>query len=119
MLSDEISYKLLKILENNPSINQRELSREMNISLGKVNYCLKSLISRGMVKARNFYTNSNKRAYSYLLTPTGIKQKSIITARFLKQRIDEYESLKQQIVELSAEVDSHNRVSLNGGTDNE
>lgn len=119
MLSDEISYKLLKILENNPSINQRELSREMNVSLGKVNYCLKSLISRGMVKARNFYTSSNKRTYSYLLTPTGFKQKSIITARFLKQRIDEYESLKQQIAELSAEVENDGTKLRDKHSDNE
>ena len=119
MLSDEISYKLLKILESNPSINQRELSREMNISLGKVNYCLKSLISRGMVKARNFYSSNKKRTYSYLLTPAGIRQKSIITARFLKQRIDEYELLKQQIAELSAEVNGHDEPPVDGRPEND
>ena len=104
MLNDEISYKLLKIIENNPSINQRELSRQMGMSLGKVNYCLKALINRGMIKARNFYNNENKRIYAYLLTPTGIKQKTVITARFLKQKTREYEELKVQIEELSAEV---------------
>ncbi len=112
MISDEISYKLLKILENNPAINQRELSRQMDMSLGKVNYCLKALIGRGMVKARNFYNNDNKRVYKYLLTPAGIRQKTLITARFLKKKLLEYEELKVQIDELSAEVKNNETVEL-------
>ncbi|MBT8040745.1 MAG: MarR family EPS-associated transcriptional regulator [Gammaproteobacteria bacterium] len=96
--------KVLRQIEANPDITQRELARELGVSLGKANYCLKALIDRGWVKANNFRESSSKAAYAYLLTPSGIEQKAKITARFLKQRVREYEQIKQEISELKAEI---------------
>jgi EPS-associated MarR family transcriptional regulator len=100
MLTDEYRYKILKILEANPEISQRDLARELSISLGRVNFCLKALIEKGLLKAANFRNSSNKLAYMYLLTPSGIEEKSVITARFLKIKMQEYQNLEAEIQEL-------------------
>jgi EPS-associated MarR family transcriptional regulator len=100
MLTDEYRYKILKILEANPEISQRDLARELGISLGRVNFCLKALIEKGLLKAANFRNSSNKLAYMYLLTPNGIEEKSVITARFLKIKMQEYQNLEAEINEL-------------------
>ncbi|MFC1605438.1 MarR family EPS-associated transcriptional regulator [Pseudomonadota bacterium] len=100
----DIHLKVLRQIEGNPSITQRELAQELGVSLGKTNYCLKALIDRGWVKVNNFKNSSNKAAYAYLLTPSGIEEKAKITVRFLKQRIEDYEQLKREIAELEAEV---------------
>ncbi|MBX9675355.1 MAG: MarR family EPS-associated transcriptional regulator [Methylotenera sp.] len=100
MLTDEYRYKILKILEANPEISQRDLARELEISLGRVNFCLKALIDVGLLKATNFRNSQNKLAYMYLLTPKGIEEKSVITARFLKLKLQEYANLQVEIEEL-------------------
>ena len=97
MLTDEYRYKILKILEQNPKISQRNLARELGTSLGRTNYCLKALIEVGLLKVTNFRNNRNKLAYIYLLTPSGIKEKSLITERFLKSKLQEYEALEAEI----------------------
>ena len=97
MLTDEYRYKILKILEKNPEINQRYLARELGASLGRTNYCLKALIKVGLLKVTNFRNNRNKLAYIYLLTPRGIKEKALITERFLKSKLQEYEALEAEI----------------------
>jgi len=104
MLTDEYRYKLLKLVENNPQISQREIARQLGISLGKANYCLKALIEVGMVKASNFRNSKNKLAYMYLLTPSGIEAKSVITLRFLKRKVEEHDALLKEIEELRSEV---------------
>lgn len=104
-MQDEVRYKLLKILETNPEATQRELAEELGVSVGKINYCLTALIEKGLVKANNFKNNRNKRAYAYLLTPSGIEEKARITVRFLRKKIDEYEELKNEITRLQKEVD--------------
>ena len=104
VLTDEYRYKILKLVEANPEVSQRELARELGISLGKANYCLKALIDVGLVKAHNFRNNKNKLAYMYLLTPTGIEEKASITMRFLKHKIQEREALLQEIEELRREA---------------
>jgi EPS-associated MarR family transcriptional regulator len=109
MLNDEYRYKILKRLESSPNVSQRALAAELGISLGKVNYCLKALAQKGLVKANNFRNNENKRAYLYLLTPKGIEEKSKVTFRFLKHKIAEYESLKVEIDELKSEMNRTNR----------
>ena len=96
----EIHLKVLRHLENDPEITQRELAKKLGISLGKANYCLKALIDKGLIKAGNFKNSNNKSAYIYLLTPKGIEEKSRITLHFLKRKIDEYENLKKEINEL-------------------
>lgn len=106
-LDQETHYKLLRYLDENPDVTQRELAQELGVSLGKVNYCLKALMSRGLVKARNFKNSSNKRAYLYVLTPTGIEDKAKITIGFLQRKMDEYEKLKLEIKELKREVESN------------
>jgi len=100
----ETHLKVLRQIEANPEITQRELAQQLGVSLGKVNYCLKALIDRGWVKVNNFKNSNNKAAYAYLLTPSGIEEKAKITVRFLRQRMIEYQQLKQEIEELEAEV---------------
>ena len=104
MLTDEYRYKILKLLSENPHISQRELSRELGISLGKVNYCIHALIEKGIVKASNFKNSQNKQAYAYLLTPKGIEDKAKVTARFLNRKLAEYETLQTEIEVLRREV---------------
>ena len=98
--TQEIHLKVLRHLEENPDVTQRELAKELGISLGKANYCLKALIEKGWIKANNFKNNNNKAAYAYLLTPKGIESKAQITVRFLKRKIAEYEALKSEIEQL-------------------
>ena len=101
----EIRYRLLKLLENNPNLTQRQMAEKMGLSLGKFNYCLKELAKKGIVKIERFTTSDRKAAYMYLLTPRGIEEKTRITANFLKRKMAEYEQLKKEIRELSQEVD--------------
>jgi EPS-associated MarR family transcriptional regulator len=104
MNQKDISLDLLRKLEINPECTQRELSREMGVSLGKVNYCMKKLIERGWIKLSNFSHNPNKVGYIYLLTPKGIEQKSKLTSLFLKRKIEEFEMLKDEISRLKLEA---------------
>lgn len=101
---EEFHYKLLKILQDNPDLSQRDLAREIGISLGKTNYCLRALIEKGWVKAASFKRSENKVAYAYLLTPRGIEEKIKATAYFLKRKVAEYESLEKEIEQLRSEV---------------
>lgn len=103
-MDEEIHYRLMRALERNPRLSQRELARELGISLGKANYCLKALIEKGLVKARNFSSNPNKMGYAYILTPSGIEEKASITMRFLRRKVDEYERLEREIEHLRREV---------------
>jgi len=102
--TNDIHLKVLRSIEENPEITQRELAHKLGVSLGKINYCMRALIDRGWVKASNFKNSNNKGAYAYLLTPRGIEQKAKITVSFLKQRIREYEQIKLEIQELEREV---------------
>lgn len=97
MLTDEYRYKILKLVQANPEISQRELAKTLGVSLGKANFCLKALIEVGLLKVTNFRNSQNKLAYMYLLTPTGLEEKSSITMRFLKAKMLEYEVLKKEI----------------------
>lgn len=104
MLTDEYRYKILKELQQDPDISQRELAKRLGISLGKANFCLKALIEKGLVKVDNFKNNSNKIGYLYLLTPTGAEEKASITRRFLGRKLAEYEALEAEINQLRMEV---------------
>jgi EPS-associated MarR family transcriptional regulator len=104
VISDEHRYRLLKLLAERPSVSQRELARELGVSLGKANYCLTALINKGWVKAQNFKNSDNKRAYVYLLTPGGIEEKATVTFSFLRRKINEYEVLRAEIENLRHEV---------------
>jgi EPS-associated MarR family transcriptional regulator len=104
MLSDEVRYKLLKLLEPNPALSQRDVARHLGVSLGKANYCLKALIDKGWVKAANFKNSRKKAAYMYLLTPRGIEEKARVTTEFLQIKIREYEALKEEIDQIRDEA---------------
>lgn len=106
MLTDEYRYKILKLVQTKPEISQRELAKHLGISLGKTNFCLKALIEKGLLKATNFRNSQNKLAYMYLLTPNGVEEKSKITVRFLKAKIQEYELLQAEINMLLQEAKS-------------
>mgnify|MGYP001422895370 CR=1 FL=1 len=103
-MQDDITYKLLKSIEENPSHSQRELSQSLGISLGKLNYCLKALIDKGLVKVDSFKRNPNKAGYRYLLTPKGIEEKAVVTRRFLQKKMAEYEEIKREITQLRKET---------------
>ena len=100
MLNDEDRYRILKRLAVDPDVKQRELAHELGISLGKVNYCLKALLEKGLLKVKNFRNSENRRVYMYYLTPQGIREKSGMTLRFFRQKTAEYEALKSEIEEL-------------------
>ena len=106
MPSEDARYHILKKLESNPDISQRELARQMGVSLGKVNYCLQALIEKGLVKAGNFSKSDHKSRYLYVLTPEGIESKARMTKRFLKRKIAEYETLKAEIEEIQKELET-------------
>ncbi|MEX0828041.1 MAG: MarR family EPS-associated transcriptional regulator [Haliea sp.] len=100
----EHQLRVLRLLQDQPDITQRQMAQELGISLGGLNYCLKALVAKGWVKMDNFSRNPNKLKYSYLLTPRGVKGKTALTARFLKRKLTEYEELKREIRSLQAEV---------------
>jgi len=104
MLSEELRYKLLRLLEPNPHLSQRELARELGMSLGKVNYCLRALMDKGWIKVANFKNSRNKVAYMYLLTPRGLEAKARLTTRFLQIKMREYEALKIEIEQIRTEA---------------
>ena len=97
MPNQQSKYQLLKSLEQDANLTQRQLSEELGISLGKVNYCLKSLIQKGFVKINNFKNSNHKLQYSYLLTPKGIEEKAKLTIEFLKLKTEEYNALKEEV----------------------
>ncbi len=99
-----IHLELLRKIEANPEYTQRELSQEMGVSLGKVNYCIKKLFERGLVKLSNFKSNSNKSRYIYLLTPKGIEQKTRLTVSFMERKLKEYDELKAEIESLQKDI---------------
>ena len=104
MLNDETRYRILRELERDPQLSQRELAESLGVSVGKTNYCLRALVDRGLVKVKNFRRSGNKLAYAYQLTPRGIADKARVTRRFLQSKLKEYESLQSEIEELRREV---------------
>ena len=105
-MSSELQFRVLRLLESNPQLTQRELSKSLGASLGGVNYCLNALISKGFIKIGNFKNNKNKWVYAYLLTPKGITEKTALTGAFLKRKMKEYQQLKEEIETLSQEINS-------------
>jgi EPS-associated MarR family transcriptional regulator len=104
VLTDEYRYRILKLLEADPQASQRKIADELGISLGRVNFCLKALVKKGLVKVNNFRNSEHKRAYLYLLTPKGIEAKAHVTAEFLRIKLQEYEALKRELEELQREA---------------
>jgi len=105
MSNQELEYKTLKVLEQHPQMTQRQLSKELGVSLGKAHYVLKALVEVGWIKLENFQRSDNKLGYAYLLTPAGVLEKAKITRRFLLRKQQEFAQLKQEIAQLQTEVD--------------
>lgn len=101
---EEISFRVMCILQENPDLTQRELAEKLGVSVGGLNCCLKALMEKGMVKMKNFATSKNKFGYVYVLTPTGMAEKAAITHRFLQRKMDEYAALKAEIEALKREI---------------
>ena len=104
MVNQDLEYRVLKILEQQPDLTQRQLSEELGVSLGTTNYLVKSLVDVGWVKLDNFQRSNSKWGYAYLLTPKGMVEKASITTRFLVRKQREYNELQQEIVQLQEEV---------------
>ena len=105
VLTDELRYKLMRLLQANPGMSQRDTARHLGISLGKANYCLRALVRAGLVKASRFKNSRNKAAYMYLLTPRGIEAKAGVTLRFLHLRLQEYEELRTEIEQIRRDAE--------------
>ena len=101
---DETHFRVMRILQDNPDLTQRELAQKLGISVGGLNYCLNALIDKGFVKVSNFQQSKNKFKYVYLLTPQGFAEKVAMTSRFLKRKMDEYDALKGEIEALKVEM---------------
>ncbi|MDA1348064.1 MAG: MarR family EPS-associated transcriptional regulator [Chloroflexi bacterium] len=103
METDSTTLNVLRLLAVSPRLSQREVASTVGVSVGKVNYCLRALICKGLVKAKNYRKSSNRLAYLYLLTPAGVAAKADLTRRFLARKVKEYEALRQEIEELKSE----------------
>ena len=103
-VEDEVRYRLLTYLAEHPEATQRELARELGISLGKANYCLQALLAKGWIKMKNFTNSRRKSGYAYILTPRGIDEKVNVTIAFLRRKVGEYDRLAREIECLREEV---------------
>ena len=100
---NDARYRILRLLEADPTLSQRELAVTLGISVGRINYCLVALIDKGFVKLQNFRAARNKLRYAYILTPAGVAARANLTADFLRRKLDEYERLTAEIETLIAE----------------
>ena len=103
-MTTETHLKILKHIESNPHTSQRQLAQQLRVSVGKINYCVQELISKGLVKAGNFKRSDNKLSYLYLLTAAGIEEKNRLTVSFLKSKITEHEKITQEIAQLKRDM---------------
>ena len=109
---EEIRYRLLKILAEEPQLGQREMAKRMGISLGKVNFCVSELAAKGWIKITRLKSARKKIPYIYMLTPKGLEEKGKLTVRFLKRKVSEYEEIKRQIEEIANEAEKDETIDL-------
>jgi EPS-associated MarR family transcriptional regulator len=103
-IQEEMRFKVLRALEQQPDLSQRQLADMLGVSLGKANYLLHALLDKGLLKARNFRNSQNKLAYAYLVTPGGLAEKAALTRGYLERKSQEYEALRDEIERLRAEL---------------
>jgi EPS-associated MarR family transcriptional regulator len=101
---EDLHFRVLKQLQDQPDMSQRELAERLGVSNGKLHYCMRALIEKGLVKLGEFANSRHHLGYAYLLTPKGIAQKASMTKRFLKRKMAEYEALQAEIALLQAEA---------------
>ena len=104
-LQEDTHFRVLSLLESQPDLNQREMAKALGVSLGGVNYCLRALVAKGLIKMHNFQSSDNKWGYAYLLTPQGMAEKLSLTAHFLQRKQQEYVALKAEIEALQQQMD--------------
>jgi EPS-associated MarR family transcriptional regulator len=112
-LTEDLHFRVLKLLEETPDLSQRDLAQRLGVSNGKLHYCMRALIDKGLVKLGNFANSKHHLGYAYLLTPAGMAQKANMTGRFLKRKMAEYERLKEEIAALQAEINSGTHAAQN------
>ncbi len=103
---DELKLRVMRVLEGNPTASQRQIAAELGVSLGGINFCLKALAEKGLIKIGNFARAERKLGYAYILTPAGVNEKAQLTARFLKRKLNEYEALREEIALLQREINN-------------
>ena len=111
-IEQETHFRIMRILQENPDLTQRELADKLGISVGGLNYCLNALIDKGLVKMQNFQNSKNKFKYVYLLTPKGVAEKVALTSLFLQLKIVEFRALRAEIEALLAEESNHENNAL-------
>ncbi len=109
MLDDATRYGILRLLEQHPELSQRDIAERVGVSVGKVNYCLKALVEKGLIKMHSFRNSRNKAGYLYNLTPAGVAEKVKVTRRFLARRLREHDEILTEIERLRHEVRSQGR----------
>ena len=107
-LQEDTYFRVLRMLQDNPDMTQREIAEKLGISTSGLNYCLKALIDKGWVKVHNFSQSKNKFGYIYVLTPQGVVEKAMLAGRFLKRKMTEYGHLQAEIEALKVEMNSLN-----------
>jgi EPS-associated MarR family transcriptional regulator len=100
---EDLHFRVLKLMQDQPYLSQRELAEQLGVSNGKLHYCVKALIEKGLVKLGNFANSKHHLGYAYILTPKGIARKAAMTGQFLKRKLQEYEALRAEIAALQAE----------------
>lgn len=105
-IQEDMHFRVLRLLQDNPEMSQRELAQAVGVSVGRVNYVLSALVDKGLVKLGNFTAAKDKRRYAYILTPKGVARKSALTRAFLSRKMAEYEALKAEITALNLELES-------------
>ena len=114
-LKTDMRYRVLAMIEANPAITQRALAVALGVSLGRVNYGLRALVEKGLIKVNNFKQSETKLTYAYLLTPSGVKEKSALTAAFLARKMQEFDALKAEIEALQGQVVDARRAEIVNG----
>lgn len=102
--TEDLHFRVLQILQHRPETSQRELAEILGVSNGKLHYCMRALMEKGLVKLENFAQSQHRLRYAYLLTPRGVAQKAVLASRFLKRKMAEYEALEVEIATLQSEI---------------
>lgn len=110
--NDDTLFWTLRLLQENPSVTQRTLAKEVGINVSSINFYLKALVGKGWIKMGNFSKNRDKLSYAYLLTPTGVSEKAVLTRRFLQRKMIEYEKLREETEALQLEADQPSQTAL-------
>ncbi len=106
-VNEDVRFRILRLLNEQPHLSQRDIADALGVSLGATNYVLKALVEKGQLKVRNFRASNNKLRYAYILTPRGIDAKARLTGGFLKRKYAEYEALKSEIEALEADLEAN------------